>query len=184
MKSILIFLSITFLLHPVVYGQQADFNRKATDDNILSGNHILSNTHNQLVAKGYGLYLDSVIINSCKEPQVVVVDIDEDPDDLKNENGVEEEYVEKVRSVKLLENGFQVNIDKVSNCCQYFLFDCAIVNDNTLDLISTSYGTHCSCSCKFKMTFYFKMMDSSFFDKLKAVTINGESTCNLKEQKP
>ncbi|MBD0401165.1 hypothetical protein [Flammeovirga sp. EKP202] len=179
MKWILLF-SLMVISYHKVESQNIDFNKKVTVDDRLSGNYILQNTRNQKIAWGCGIYLDSVTIHSCKEPQTVVVLVgDDNTESNKSDHSEEDYYIEKVTNFNFSEESFQVDIDKISNCCQYFLIDYTIINEQTLDLISQSYGIDCSCDCKFKMSFYFKISDAEKMNKLKNITINGDGNYKI-----
>ena len=125
---------------------------------ILYGTTVLPWTQNQQIAKGYGLYLDSVSMTPCQQ------ELGKMPD-MKNQ----------VFAVNQVKDGLTIEIKYWGNCCHSFLCDIEVKNDATVNLIIQGYGaTYCSCDCCFGLTYHLTTMKVDEFDKLKFITINGD----------
>ena len=127
---------------------------------ILYGTTVLPWTQNQQIAKGYGLYLDSVSITPCREDFEKILD-------MKNQ----------VIAVNRLKDNLIIQINYWGNCCHSFLCDLKVKNDTILNLIIHGYGaTYCSCDCCFGLTYYLTTMKGDEFNKLKHITIKTNDT--------
>lgn len=130
--------------------------------NILIGDAILTQTYNQQVAKGYGLFLKEIEVEDCKSTE---------PTELN-------EIIEFDRS----SNKWTVKTMINANCCQDFLVDIKVENENTLNLIFHNYGMYCSCSCLFELTYKIDIMDFDDLSKIKSVIINGDERTRIQTE--
>jgi len=128
--------------------------------NILIGNTILTQTLNQQIAKGYGLFFEEFKVKDCRNSEIPKPN--------------------KVINIERNKNEWIIKILVYSNCCQDFLADISIENDNTLNFIFYNYGMYCSCSCPFELTYKIRIMEFEDLKKLKFLTINGETKTKLK----
>lgn len=124
---------------------------------ILYGTTVLPWTYNQQVAKGYGLYLDSISMVPCEQGLGKM-------SDMKNQ----------VLSVSQEMDSLTIELKYWGNCCHSFLCDIEVKNDTIVNLIIHGYGaTYCSCDCCYGLIYHLTTMKFDEFDKLKYVTING-----------
>ena len=122
----------------------------------LSGTTVLPWTKNQQIAKGYGLYLETVKINEC------------------DKSGRLPE-TEEVVSIQETDSTLVIQAKIIGNCCHDFLCDIEIVEEQVINLIYYGYGnTYCSCTCCYGITYEFSTMKIKEFEKLKTIMINGE----------
>ncbi|WNH07714.1 hypothetical protein [Thalassobellus suaedae] len=66
-----------------------------------------------------------------------------------------------------------------TNCCQGFLADVSVNNDDTINLMFINYGMYCSCSCPFEISYKFRIEPFDDLSKIKFVSINGETKTKL-----
>lgn len=126
---------------------------------ILYGTTVLPWSYNQQVAKGYGLYLDSVSMTPCKQELGYIPDMNS-----------------QVMTVKHDKDNLTIEIKYWGNCCHSFLCDIEVKDENVINLIIHGYGaTYCSCDCCFGLTYNLTRMDVDTFDSLKFITINGDN---------
>ena len=106
--------------------------------NFLIGTTVLSGTHNQIAAQGYGLYLNKVSKTDCQ-------------------NHGEEVYHSKdrINTVELTDTTLTVDITVFDNCCYDFLCDATMDEMGNLSLIYHGYGNYCFCDCCFGLVFHF-----------------------------
>jgi hypothetical protein len=131
---------------------------------ILHGTTVLPWTQNQQIAKGYGLFLDSVAVTPCSQEQ-----------------GEKLDWQSEVLSINQVGDVLTMELKFLGNCCHSFLCDVEIVNETEVNLIVSGYGaTYCSCTCCFGLNYYFEKMDVEEFDKLKSITINGKESTRKK----
>lgn len=71
--------------------------------------------------------------------------------------------------VSMDSNVLTIDVTVIANCCHNFLGEAELVGTDTLNLLYTSYGGFCSCSCCFTLRYKFDVSG----DFLKFVTING-----------
>lgn len=64
-----------------------------------------------------------------------------------------------------------IKVVVVANCCHNFLGEAELIGKDTLNLLYTSYGGFCSCSCCFTLQYKFDLDDEV---SLKHIKINGE----------
>ncbi len=122
----------------------------------LVGTTILPWTTNQQVAKGYGLYLQSVRISECLN------------------NGRELPGDEEIIAITETDSSLIIETKIIGNCCHDFLCDVQVVEDSIVNLISYSYGTtYCACACCFGLTYEFSLMKIEEYEKLKYFMIAG-----------
>jgi len=69
-------------------------------------------------------------------------------------------------------NELTIDVSVIANCCHEFLGEAEVLNDDTLNLIYTSYGGFCTCSCVFTLRFIFNTEMESNYNILKFVKIN------------
>jgi len=128
--------------------------------NILIGDAILTQTKNQQIAKGYGLFLEKIEVSECSE----------------NEKSKPNKIIEQKK-----ENGKWLIKTKVySNCCQDFLVDLKIENDETLNLKYINYGMYCSCECSFELTYTIRLMEFDDLKKINSIIINNDFSTLIK----
>ena len=125
---------------------------------ILYKTTVLPWTQNQQIAKGYGLYLDSVSMMPCK-----------------HEGGKIPDMKNQVLVISQQADSLTIEIKYWGNCCHSFLCDIEVKNETTMNLIIHGYGaTYCSCSCCFGLTYHLTTMKVDEFYKLKYITIDGK----------
>lgn len=121
---------------------------------ILIGTTILPSTHNQMMARGYGLYLNKVTKSDCKG------------------DAYEKWSTDKINSIINTDSTLTVDINITDNCCYEFLCDISVDSTGTLNLIYYGYGTYCACNCCFGLTFHFAKEKNPDYSDIKAVLIN------------
>lgn len=82
----------------------------------------------------------------------------------------------KFVEVKRDSNELIIDVSVVANCCHNFLGEAEVVGKDTLNLVYTSYGGFCSCSCCFTLRYKFDTTMEEHYQILKYVTINGNKT--------
>jgi len=123
---------------------------------LMSGTQILPWTENQQIAKGYGIYLDSIQITECDDSNVVT-------------------EFDEIKSIIETDSTLFVESIIIGNCCHDFLVDVQIIDDSVIDLIYYGYGkTYCSCTCCYGLTFKFSKMLIPNNKKLTSIMINSE----------
>jgi len=135
---------------------------------ILKGTTVLPWTHNQQIAKNFGLSFDKVSQSDCKK-QVTEFSPKELPNQFNSIINTDSELI--------------IDINISDNCCYSFLCDIAVVNGSTINLIYYGYGTYCDCDCCFGLTY--KLSKDAIYPDLKKITsviING-NTKTLKQIK-
>ncbi len=128
--------------------------------NILIGNAILTETSNQQGAKNFGLFFEDFKVKDCHASEVPKPN--------------------KIIGIEKEKEKWNIKILVYSNCCQDFLADISVENDNTLNLIFHNYGMFCSCSCPFELTYKIRVMEFDDLKKIKFLTLNGETKTELK----
>lgn len=139
----------------IVYKTDTVFFNTPMGRHILKGTTVLPWTHNQQIAKGYGLYLDNVSQSDCKK------------------DATAERIPAKINSIINTGDELIIDINISDNCCYSFLCDVQILNESTINLIYYGYGTYCSCDCCFGLTYKFKKETELDLTKIKSVMING-----------
>jgi hypothetical protein len=121
---------------------------------ILIGTTILPGTHNQMGARGSGLYFQKVMKSDFKG------DVYENwsPD--------------KINSIIDTDSTLTIDIKITDNCCYEFLCDFSVDSTGTLNLIFYGYGTYCLSDCCFGLTFHFIKEKRPDLTDIKAVMIN------------
>jgi hypothetical protein len=127
--------------------------------NILIGNAILTQTLNQQEAKSFGLFFEDFKVDDCIKSGIP------EPD--------------KILKIEKTKDYWIIKIKAYTNCCQDFLSDINVSNDNTLNLIFYNYGMYCSCSCPFELTYKIRIMELEDIKKIKYVTINNKSKTKI-----
>jgi hypothetical protein len=69
-----------------------------------------------------------------------------------------------------------IDVTVAANCCHEFLGEAQVLQDDTLDLVYTSYGGFCACSCCFTLRYTFNTEMEAEYVKLKKVIVNGNET--------
>jgi len=128
--------------------------------NILIGNSILTQTPNQQAAKHYGLFFEDFTVKDCQES--------------------EQPKPNKIIGIEKKKQEWIVTAVVYANCCQNFLADIRVENDNSLNLIFYTYGMYCSCSCPFELNYTIRIREFEGLKKIKYLTINGASKTELK----
>ena len=123
---------------------------------ILIGTTILPGTHNQMGARGSGLYLQKVTKSNCQQ------------DVTKYGGGMQD----KINSIITTDSTMTIDINIYDNCCYEFLCDISVDSTGTLNLIYYGYGTYCSCDCCFGLTFHFIKEKNPDYSDIKAVMVN------------
>lgn len=80
------------------------------------------------------------------------------------------------KEVKRDSNQLIIDVAIVSNCCHNFLGEAEVIGEDTLNLVYTSYGGFCSCTCCFALRYTFDSSLEKAYTILKNVTINGSET--------
>lgn len=174
-KLIFVFLSI-FLISDICQAQSPDTVFIRQDNNfddtliyttdtivfesgmtkqILVGTTTLPSTHNQMMARGFGLYLSKVTKSNCQR------DAYDDPSP------------DKINSIINTDSTLIVDINISDNCCYEFLCDMSVDSTGTLNLIFYGYGTYCACECCFGLTYHFYKIKDPEYSEIKSVMING-----------
>lgn len=138
----------------LIYSTDTVIFKSGMTKHILIGTTVLPWTHDQLMAKGYGLYFDKVTKSDCK-------------------NHEEKWSADKINAIHTTDSTMTVDIQITDNCCYDFLCDISMDSSATLDLIYHGYGTYCSCDCCFGLTYHFSLLKSDDYREVKAVMING-----------
>lgn len=120
---------------------------------ILIGTTILPSTHNQIMARGYGLYLKNVTKTDCKG------------------NAHEKKSPDKINSITNTDTTLRIDINITDNCCYEFLCDISVDSTGTLNLIQYGYGTYCACNCCFGLTYHFAKEKGPEYSEIRAVMI-------------
>lgn len=123
---------------------------------ILIGTTILPWTHNQMGARGSGLYLQKVTKSDCQQ------------DVTEYGGGMQD----KINSIINTDSSMTIDINIYDNCCYEFLCDISMDSIGTLNLIYYGYGTYCSCDCCFGLTFHFNKEKSPEYTEIKTIMIN------------
>ena len=66
-----------------------------------------------------------------------------------------------------------IEVSVIANCCHNFLGEAEVAGKDTLNLVYTSYGGFCSCSCCFTLRNKFDTSMEEYYNILNYVTING-----------
>ncbi len=82
----------------------------------------------------------------------------------------------KFIEVKRDSNILTIDVSVIANCCHNFLGEAEVVGNDTLNLVYTSYGGFCGCTCCFTLRYTFDTSMEEFYQILKYVTINGSTT--------
>ncbi len=82
----------------------------------------------------------------------------------------------KFRSTSRVGNKLTIDVSIIANCCHNFLGEAEVVGKDTLNLVYTSYGGFCSCSCCFTLRYKFDTSMEDMYQVLNHVTINGSKT--------
>ena len=129
--------------------------------NVLIGNAILTQTFNQQIAKGFGFFLEDFKVKNCHQN--------------------EKPQPSKIIGIEKEKGEWRIKALVYTNCCQDFLADISIEDDNTLNLIFHNYGTYCSCSCPFEITYKLRVMEFDRLKKIEFLEINGEAKTPIKK---
>ena len=150
----------------LIYATDTIVFKSGTRKQILIGTTILPSTHNQMIAKGFGLYINNVSKSDCQG------------------NSYENRNPDKITSIINTDSTLTVDINITDNCCYEFLCDISIDSTGTLNLIYYGYGTYCSCDCCFGLTFHFEKENSPDYPDIKAIMINNnrKTTKKIKKQ--
>jgi len=128
--------------------------------NMLIGNAILTETKNQQIAREYGLFFEKIEVSEC--------------------GGSEIPKPNKIINQKK-ENGKWIIKTKIySNCCQDFLTDIKVENDETLNLKYYNYGMYCSCDCPFEVTYTIRLENFDDLKKISSIVINDDYATLIK----
>lgn len=150
---------------PIQYTTDTIIYETFTMRKLLYKSMVLPLTLNQQIAKGYGLFLDSVAISPCA-----------------NKGQGRPDYINEVQSVISTEDSLVIQINFWGNCCHHFLCDIEIVDTNTINIITIGYGgMYCSCDCCYGLSLFFEPLNDVFedFKKLKYISINGDKKREL-----
>lgn len=82
----------------------------------------------------------------------------------------------KFISTSRVGNTLTIDVSVIANCCHNFLGEAEVVGNDTLNLVYTSYGGFCSCSCCFTLRYKFDTSMEDIYQVLNYVTINGSKT--------
>lgn len=129
--------------------------------NMLIGTTLLPMTYNQMETIEYGLIFNKLEKSDCQSHEA-------------EEGG---ENLEHVNSILITDTTLKVDINITGNCCHDFLCDYTIDENGILKLFDTGYGTYCSCSCCFGLTYYFNLEKEKDSPPIKGIMIgNNEKT--------
>ncbi len=132
---------------------------------ILIGTTVLPWTSGQMNAKNYGIdFLKNVTLEPCR-------------------SSGEEAYrmKDEIISTVEIEDKLTISIKFAGNCCYSFLCDIDVIDENTINLITHGYGSHCACECCFGLTFHFDIMKNmENYSKLAYIVINGQEETRRK----
>ncbi|MCH8904088.1 MAG: hypothetical protein IIA45_09270 [Bacteroidetes bacterium] len=70
-------------------------------------------------------------------------------------------------------NTLTIDVMVVANCCHNFLGEAEVIGQDTLNLVYTSYGDFCSCTCCVTLRYKFNTVMEENYQILKYVIING-----------
>lgn len=143
-----------------VYKTDTIIFKNPNSRNILIGNTILPQTSSQQGTKSYGLFFEEFNVKDC----------------LDNKS---EPKPNKIIQITKKKNEWIIKALVYTNCCQDFLADVSVYNDNTVNIMFTNYGMYCFCSCPFEITYKFRVEPFDDLSKIKFVSINGEATTKL-----
>lgn len=121
--------------------------------NFLAGTMVLPSTHNQMNARGYGLFLSKVTKSNCQ--------------------GNSKSGQDKINSILRTDSTLTIDITIYDNCCYDFLCDIAVDSSSVLNIIYHGYGTYCGCECCFGITYHFTLEHLPEYGEIKAAMING-----------
>jgi hypothetical protein len=126
---------------------------------ILTGTTVLPETHNQVLCKGYGLYLKKVTKSDCQGSEDWLY---------KSE--------EKINSIEITDSTITVDINIKDNCCYDFLCEIVVDENKTLNLIYQGYGSYCACDCDccFGLTYHIKKVLTDHYPQVTAVMLEGK----------
>jgi hypothetical protein len=135
-------------------------------ENKLIGTTVLKSSERNLHA-GYihGLWLDSTWLSPCTE------------------TGEEPPPSEIVSIQQPYDSVLIVDVKVNGNCGSSFLGEIDMADSSTINLVSTSYGSHATCVCCYGLTYRITLSDQGEypFDKLKYVALNGQVKKSLPE---
>ena len=89
----------------------------------------------------------------------------------------------KFTAIKRDSNQLIIDVLVLANCCHNFLGEAEVIGTDTLNLVYTSYGGHCSCNCCFTLRFKFDTSMEEYYQILKYVTINGSQAMGVIPEK-
>lgn len=84
-----------------------------------------------------------------------------------------------ISNIILTDSSLTVEFRILENCCNDFLCEAEYIDEETLNLIYTGYGSYCSCSCCFGLKYEFEIIRDDGVEgidpnKLKYLTIGGD----------
>lgn len=175
--KILLLTLVIFQLSPI-FGQNAEFDtvfvKKAVGtnefeidtlyissgigyDQVLVGTTFLPSSEKMFLLENKGLLPISLeIIEEC--------DNTTDPETFN-------EYP-KFLSTSRVGNTLTIDVSVIANCCHNFLGEAEVVGKDTLNLLYTSYGGYCACSCCYTLRYKFDTSEEDYSKALSFVTIN------------
>lgn len=141
------------------YTQDTVFFEAPSVRNYLMGTAVLPG-YNKITAMGYGLELIKIEKSNCQDHSERVYNAKD-----------------KINSIIRTDSTIIVDVNIYSNCCFDFLCEPEIINENTLNLKYTGYGSYCACNCCFGLVYHFNILGySDDIDKLKFITVGDEPT--------
>lgn len=149
--------TLKFVGNTINFATDTVYHLSDTTQHILKGTTVLPGTHNQQMAKEFGLSFNKVTKLACE------ADVDE----------INGSIQYKINSIFSTDSTLTVDITIYDNCCYDFLCDISIVDNTILNLIFSGYGMYCDSNCKSILTY--KMINKKYsdFKKLTSVMING-----------
>ncbi len=120
------------------------FNSLEERRNLLIGNNLLEESEN--LWKLYQKHIDLTEVTYSACPYDFEMDLEN-----------------KINSIQVTDTTLVVDINIESNCCHSFLYDAAVDDNGTLQLIINKYGGRCACTCCFGLVFNFEL-DKELFD--------------------
>jgi hypothetical protein len=128
------------------------------EDNQLIGTTVLRSSEKNLHSGYlYGLWLDSIYSSACQN-------MGEGPPPIKI-TSIQQPY----------DSILIVNAMVTGNCGYSFLGEIDVLQENTINLVYTGYGSSAVCACCYGLTYVIQLSDQGEypFKKLKYISING-----------
>lgn len=141
------------------YTQDTIFFEAPTVRNYLMGTTVLPG-YSKYITMGYGLELIKIEKSNCQDHSEKIY-----------------KEKDKINSIIRTDSTLIIDVNIISNCCFDFLCEPEIIDENTLNLKYTGYGSLCGCNCCFGLVFHFNLWrNSEDLKKIKFIAIGNEPT--------